>query len=587
MGSSESAIPRRHESNSKVLDISRHVSHKAFVKHSRGEINYNCLTEIPWDLRDSTTMYEKIDASFNHISDIPEEVPLRIPHLTQLILSYNKISSLPETFALFFHLQELRLDHNELDAVPISVTKLVTLEKLDLSDNLIKELPEEIGEMNSLARLNLCNNRLRQLPVELAQCPLQVILVQNNRLQKPSQEVCDLGSWKTIEALRSMSSGLPTQQVTYTLEFPRILSPHLLMSSHNASVRNLEYSQLQIFPDKVKTPLIPPIGSSTLVAADLRDRIVGLIYGAAIGDALALATEQLSVDECLFHYKPLTLCYDDIIRDEHRTHWKKGDWTTAFDQMALVMDGIIQWAGVVDELEFAKRLLAWRYSGFPELGDKHGFCLSKSTDEIMCDSEFTTDPHRVAASQDSEVEDDVALVRALITGIPHFHDLEEVMANSVRLCKVTHSSSTCVTASAFLSGIVALLLQGTNCQPDHLAKEAFIAAQQYLPNEESRNKFAAIFENPAKGMEEKEGCMKALRVALQSLRWGRDFRLTMMKVVMAGGDCKAAATITGAVHGGLTGYSHLPRDYVLQLLPQQTDWLNVKINHLLDLMAIP
>jgi len=56
---------------------------------------------------------------------------------------------------------------------------------------------------------------------------------------------------------------------------------------------------------------------------------------------------------------------------------------------------------------------------------------------------------------------------------------------------------------------------------------------------------------------------------------------------MKGGDCKVAATITGALHGALTGYSALPKPWVTQLLPNQTKWLNAKVNHLLDLMAIP
>lgn len=138
-------------------------------------------------------MYEKINASFNHISDIPEEIPLRIPHLTQLMLSYNKISSLPETFILFFHLKELELDHNELTTLPKPLTKLLTLEKLNLSDNFIRDLPDEIGDLCSLTRLNLCDNKLKVLPKALTACPLKVILVKNNRLKQPLQSVCDQG----------------------------------------------------------------------------------------------------------------------------------------------------------------------------------------------------------------------------------------------------------------------------------------------------------------------------------------------------------------------------------------------------------
>lgn len=38
----------------------------------------------------------------------------------------------------------------------------------------------------------------------------------------------------------------------------------------------------------------------------------------------------------------------------------------------LILENIIHWAGVVDELEFAKSLLSWCKHGFPELGDTVG-----------------------------------------------------------------------------------------------------------------------------------------------------------------------------------------------------------------------
>lgn len=61
----------------------------------------------------------------------------------------------------------------------------------------------------------------------------------------------------------------------------------------------------------------------------------------------------------------------------------------------------------------------------------------------------------------------------------------------------------------------------------------------------------------------------------------------MLKVVMQGEDCKVTASLAGGLHGALTGYSSLPRDWVNQLPAKQTKWLNTKINHLLDLMAVP
>lgn len=38
----------------------------------------------------------------------------------------------------------------------------------------------------------------------------------------------------------------------------------------------------------------------------------------------------------------------------------------------LIMDSILSWGGVVDELDFARRLVSWNKNGFPELGDAKG-----------------------------------------------------------------------------------------------------------------------------------------------------------------------------------------------------------------------
>ena len=65
--------------------------------------------------------------------------------------------------------------------------------------------------------------------------------------------------------------------------------------------------------------------------------ISGLIYGAAVGDAIGIATENMDADECRFYYDPVTLTYSDIIRDSHRVSWKPGDWTVDFDQLVRIL----------------------------------------------------------------------------------------------------------------------------------------------------------------------------------------------------------------------------------------------------------
>ena len=62
-----------------------------FKQHLNGEPHEACLHEIPWSVRDSVSLYETMTADFNAITEIPVELPLRLPHLSRLHLSHNQI----------------------------------------------------------------------------------------------------------------------------------------------------------------------------------------------------------------------------------------------------------------------------------------------------------------------------------------------------------------------------------------------------------------------------------------------------------------------------------------------------------------
>lgn len=74
---------------------------------------------------------------------------------------------------------------------------------------------------------------------------------------------------------------------------------------------------------------------------DLVDKIKGLVFGAALGDAVGLATEFLTAPESQFYYggpntssevfKP-----ENFIRDRHRRAFVPFDWTDDTDQMVLI-----------------------------------------------------------------------------------------------------------------------------------------------------------------------------------------------------------------------------------------------------------
>lgn len=62
----------------------------------------------------------------------------------------------------------------------------------------------------------------------------------------------------------------------------------------------------------------------------------GLIYGAAIADAMALNTEGLCEDECHFYYWPESIALKDRISDHLRLHFPPHDWSCNTDVMVTV-----------------------------------------------------------------------------------------------------------------------------------------------------------------------------------------------------------------------------------------------------------
>ncbi|KAI0226268.1 hypothetical protein LSAT2_023115 [Lamellibrachia satsuma] len=413
------------------LDLSRKVTYNQFQRHIKQEYSEACMLELPWSIRDAVSLYERMDVSFNCLTDVPVELPLRLPHLEYINMSHNQLRSLPESFGLLIHLHTIILNNNRLVSLPKSFLRLMKLQKLDVSHNTLRSLPDDLGKMESLSKLNIQSNKLKILPVSLGVSPtLAVILTKDNPIKWPPPKVCKNGSDALLIFMRDYSANNKTTDKPLpfrTNVFPRIRGNQSLYSVMEPPRSPLvQYMQAQTdtsnTPSRVKTPLLPPMNASTVDAHVLRDRIVGLIYGAAVGDAIGIATENMDADECRFYYDPVTLTYSDIIRDSHRVSWKPGDWTVDFDQLALVLESLICWAGVADELDFAKNLQEWSSNGFRELGDKDGFYVCDIVTQAVKDDKFLQDPHLVArqlldAHDDSENNtDNGAIARCIILG---------------------------------------------------------------------------------------------------------------------------------------------------------------------------
>lgn len=255
------------------------------LQHVEGKVHESCLLDLPWSVQDSISLHERMSAAFNAITELPKELPFRLPHLNYIDLSHNQLTSLPENFGLLFHLKTLLLRYNKLTCLPDTFTSLVKLEKLDLSHNHLKTLPADFTRMESLTKLNVSKNRLKILPASLGGVKtLKVLLACDNRLHDPPQSICDCGSDELIAYLRKSynlsGSKLEVLPASSDNVFPRVRGNHLQSSVPNPHSAQVQYIQSQTHttntPSRVKTPLLPPPDASSLGADVLRDRIIGM-----------------------------------------------------------------------------------------------------------------------------------------------------------------------------------------------------------------------------------------------------------------------------------------------------------------------
>ncbi len=107
---------------------------------------------------------------------------------------------------------------------------------------------------------------------------------------------------------------------------------------------------------------------------ELIDKILGVLYGNALGDAFGLSTEFMDREDISQCYPTgTTIPFPDFKRNHHNSRWESGDWTDDTDQMILICETIIE-TRKADILLFAKKLKHWISNGFPQLGD----CTSMS-----------------------------------------------------------------------------------------------------------------------------------------------------------------------------------------------------------------
>ena len=307
----------------------------------------------------------------------------------------------------------------------------------------------------------------------------------------------------------------------------------------------------------------------------LYNRIKGIFYGQAIGDALGLGTEFLSKEQVKEYYRNGLVHYSQIIQDKHRSRWGIGDWTDDTDQFLCICDSIIK-TGKVDELAFAEELYTW----FKDKPLGIGLTVLK----VLSLPQFTKSPHKGAELiwklSKKKSASNGAIMRTSILGIYEFWDYDKVVFNTENICKVTHWDPRCVGSCVILNSIISEILHYDRMMN---SDEVIQIGEKYDHRIKEFVELSLSKDIADLNLAEPNSIgytLKAMAAGLWAYFNASDFETGILEIINQGGDADTNACVAGSLLGAKFGFNSLPSELVDGLLYK--DLLEEKFNAFID-----
>ena len=290
-----------------------------------------------------------------------------------------------------------------------------------------------------------------------------------------------------------------------------------------------------------------------MINESVKDKVKGVIYGQAIGDALGLGTEGMTDEDIAWKYPNGISHYSDIFQDRHRKRWKIGDWTDDTDMMLCIANAVIKDKGV--NLTSIAR-------NFKEWADGEPMGIGETTYKVLGFGDYVEKPFDASkmlwemSHQQSAANGGV--MRTSIVGL--FPKAVEECA--VNICRLTHYDPRCVGSCA----IVSLLIHSLVYEEEKLSYHKIVdIAQRY--DSRIREYIDLSLNTDIRALELQDWdsvgyTLKTLAAGLWAYWNAPSFEGGLLSVVRAGGDADTNAAVACAILGAKFGFSAIPQEYI-------------------------
>lgn len=286
------------------------------------------------------------------------------------------------------------------------------------------------------------------------------------------------------------------------------------------------------------------------------DRMLGCLYGQAIGDALGLGTEFMSKDEVVRNYPNGLMSYDRIIQDAHRRRWAKGDWTDDTDMMLCILDGF-------EDGRFNPSLIA---NNFKEWFNGNPLGIGSHTYKVLCMNDYVEQPEMCArlwwelSRRQSAANG--ALMRTSVIGLAK----SDAEGQAETICKLTHYDPRCIGSCVIAVSIIHNLVwhdrQLTRDEIKDIAQKHDDRIVEWGDAAYNSHDISLL------DLDEPDTLgytLRTLSAALWCYWHSPSFETGLLSVVNEGGDADTNGAIACAILGAKFGYQSIPAYYIENL----------------------
>lgn len=175
----------------------------------------------------------------------------------------------------------------------------------------------------------------------------------------------------------------------------------------------------------------------------LKEKILGALFGYAIGDSLGLGTEFMTQKEVSRRYPNGLQDYQQIIRDAHRAQWKRGSWTNDTEIVIKVLESYVA-LGKFDYKDIACRLREWYLSNPVDLTRHQRILLSRE--------DYASDPFESVSKSWQKIglteNSSECLGKTLFAFLS-----SDPLSTAVNLCRLSHPQGRSTMASRVIASM--------------------------------------------------------------------------------------------------------------------------------------